>query len=43
MTMEAANVLLSDVHRLDGWADLDWREGVLTLTFRDATFSVADE
>lgn len=41
MTMEAADVLLSDVHWLAGWADLEWREGVLSVTFRDTTFTVA--
>lgn len=40
VTMEAADVLLSDVHRLDCWADLEWREGVW-VTFRDTTFIVA--
>lgn len=41
MTMEAADVLLSDVHWLAGWADLEWSEGVLSVTFRGTTFTVA--
>lgn len=39
MTMEAAGVL-SDVHWLDGGADLAWPERASTVTFRDTNLTV---
>lgn len=41
MTMEAAGVLLSDVHWLDGGADLAWPKRASTVTFRDTNLIVA--
>lgn len=40
VSMETAGVLPSDVHWLDAWADMKWREGLLTVAFRGTTFTV---